>query len=785
MTDLSAFAGGRAQQANFGGDNYAPITFASGPAPKPSLHQLPPGIQDFSGRASDVAEIERLADHSGSGPSVINVFGAPGIGKSALTMHVAHRLMERYDQIQLYAELGELDDQVPASTHVLQRFVAALDPSAAVIPIGAQDLPARYRSLLSGYRCLIVLDDAQSADQIADLVPGTSKSVVLVTSRAPLVTVQGIIPYHLGLMSPAESLGLLSAVSRRTWPDGRPPDAAVGLVEQCGRLPLALRIVGAILKKKPHWTLEKVAGNLAEEATRLEKLAEGQLDVHSCFEVSYRHLSTNEARAFRLLSLLPLGLFKLRDAACFLQQSEGDAEHVIETLVDAQLLETEDGRYFRFHDLLRLYARERSQVAADDPDGTRVALFVQGLAAEFLQSYSRCLRENRWTGPRRLRELGRASRERFQAKPDSLYLPTRLIPASETAGLPRSWHDLLALDQRVLVLGAGGTGKTVLADRICYEIAAAQQSAAAAYEVGFTVRLRQRGDRAQTLERLIADAVRSRYHLDLPQETLTTLLRERRAVLIFDGLDEMPVSAQSQVMRDINAFCSSYPSVRVVVTSRPVPAIKSIEAAAFQRYEIAPITDADISLYITRWAAVAKTAPNAYASLLKAISSSGISRGWLSTPLLMTQLITTYDMTGAVPQREVELYDTTYSILFENRDALRGIRRSRGLSAQQLGRLVSYLAYQLKARTGVSGIPEQEFLDLLVSYFHTADAGRGGEFSSPREMRRISDDVAALDLPVRRTLEDSPDGEPRWSVTRDAFSEYLAARWILDGGSPN
>jgi hypothetical protein len=487
VTGLSAHAGGRAQQANFGGDNYAPIIFAGNPAPAPSLHQLPPGIHDFSGRTADIAEVERMIGSPGGGPSVVNVFGAPGIGKSALLVHVAHRLAEKLEEIQLYAELGELDGQVPTSTQVLQRFVAALDPATTGIPVSAQELPARFRSLLSGRRCLVVLDNAQSPDQIADLIPGTAKSAVLVTSRASLAAVQGILPYHLGLMSPAESLELLSSVSRRTWPEGQVPDAAHRLINQCGRLPMALRIVGAILKKKPHWTLEKVAADLAGEQTRLAKLAEGPLDIRSCFEVSYRHLGNEEAQAFRLLSLLPLAQFKLRHAASFLRQSEHYAEDVIEALVDAQLLETDDGRYFRFHDLLRLYARERSQAAHDDPDGARAARFLQELMGEFMHAYTRCIRENKWTVPRpdRISLPSLAWQDTtLQAAPDALYVPTRLTPVGRPAEPECAWHDLLGQHQRILILGAAGTGKTVLADRICYEIAAVPYSSTRLYDVG-------------------------------------------------------------------------------------------------------------------------------------------------------------------------------------------------------------------------------------------------------------------------------------------------------------
>lgn len=776
MVGVSAFAGDQARQANFGGDNYAPIVFAGSPAPAPSLHQLPAGIHDFSGRAEDVAEIERIAGSSGGGPCIINILGAPGIGKSALAVHVAHRLAERLDQVQLYAELGELDGQVPTSAQILQRLVAALDPATATIPVSAQELPARYRSLLSGRRCLVLLDNAQSAHQIADLVPGTAVSVVLVTSRASLAAVQGILPYHLGLMSSAESLVLLSRVSGRAWPDVHPPDAAHALINQCGRLPLALRIVGATLKKKPHWTLERVAGDLAAEQTRLAKLTEAPLDVRSCFEVSFRQLSEDDAQAFRLLSLLPLALFKPRHAASFLQRPEDYAEQVVETLVDAQLLETDDGRFYRFHDLLRLYGRERSRAAGDDPDGVRATRFLEALTGEFEASYTRCLRENSWTGLRGGFSWPSARRPdaSFQAAPDTLYVRTRLVSAGEPDGPAHSWDALLSRHQRVLVLGAGGMGKTILADRICYEIAANHAGGARRYDVGFAVPLRLRSNNEQSLEMLIADAVRARYRLDLPLETLVMLLRDRQAVVIFDGLDELPPHGRDRTARDITDFSSTYPSAKVVMTSRPGPAFAPVK---FSPYRIAPFTDADIAAYIERWSEVAKTAPDAHAGLLTAIGSAEIRRDWLATPLLMTQLIAMYDQTGAVPRQEIDLYDVTYSVLFERRDAFRGIRRTY-LPPRTTGRLVSYLAYELKAVAGVLGVSDSEFHRLLKAFVDPAAVP-----ADLRNVRDLADSLAALGLPVRRIAGDAADGEPRWSVTRDSFSEYLAARWITEGAT--
>ena len=163
---------------------------------------------------------------------------------------------------------------------------------------------------------------------------------------------------------------------------------------------------------------------------------------------------------------------------------------------------------------------------------------------------------------------------------------------------------------------AQGTGKTVLADRICYEIAAVPGSATLPYDVGFAAPLRQRSDHHQNLEMLIVEATRSRYELDLPQETLSTLLRDQNAVVIFDGLDEVPFSSRDRVVLDISAFCVAHPSVKVIVTSRPGSADAPGVVANFPQYEIAHLTEDDITTYIGRWSAVAEVEPDSYAQEL-------------------------------------------------------------------------------------------------------------------------------------------------------------------------
>ncbi|MDC2961314.1 NB-ARC domain-containing protein [Streptomyces gilvifuscus] len=721
--------------------------------------------RDFSGRIADVEDVETLAEGV---PSVIDIYGAPGVGKSALAVHVAHRLLPRIWDIQLYADLGEQNGEVPTAEQILQRFLADLDPATINIPVGSKDLPQRYRSQLSGRSCLILLDNAQTAEQVAHLIPGSGNCVVLITSRVPLATLEGVSLHHLDLMSREESLILLSQVSGRDWSGAQDKELAHTLVGQCGRLPLALRIAGAILKKKRHWPLQRLVDELSDERTRLARLAEGSLDVRSSFEISYRNLPDKTARAFRLLSLLPLTRFEARHAGVFLEMSEQRALRILEELVDVQLLETTDGILFGYHDLLRLFARERCQLAQDDPGGARREHFLAIFTSDFLEAYSTRLLNSQWSES----NLTNFSLRRRISDPDTLYVKQRLVGQDSL----ETWLDVLRKNAKVLVVGGAGTGKTVLADRICYEVAG--QRDGGLFDAAFTVALRRRSDQHQSLERLIRDSVVFRHNLIMPSETLELLLDGRRTLIVFDGLDELTVSERARVRADVTAFCTAHPQTKVVVTSRPGTSTADFDTNGFVRYELALFSSSDIHRYLTRWTSVTGMPPQSTHRLLEALGQSAPSADWLSNPLLLAQLAAVYEQYGFLPRKVSDLYRSTYELLFTGRESLRGLRRSI-LPPQELGRLVCYLAYEFVTRPiGMGDMSSAEFLDTLSRTLHRLHPDWGA-----REAPELFRLLAESDYPVRQISGGFAGEGPWWALVRDPFGQYLAARCIVDRAS--
>jgi hypothetical protein len=313
------------------------------------------------------------------------VAGQAGIGKTALAVHVAHRLRDRFPDGQLYVNLrGAQQQQLPA-TLVLGRFLRALGVDGAAIPEDAEEREALYRARLADRRVLVVLDNAAGEAQVRPLLPGTPGCGVLVTSRARLAGLEGARLVHLDVLEEPQALELVGRIvgAERVAAE---PDAAAQIVGFCGRLPLAIRVAGARLAARPGWPLSRLAELLADARRRLDQLAAGDLEVRASLALSYQALSVEQQRALRLLSLLEVGDVSTWLAGPLLGVGHDQAEALVEGLADAQLLELAAGgptaaSRYRLHDLIRLYARERS--AAEDGPPERTAALA-GVAAGWL-----------------------------------------------------------------------------------------------------------------------------------------------------------------------------------------------------------------------------------------------------------------------------------------------------------------------------------------------------------------------------------------------------------------
>ncbi|MEV4433923.1 BTAD domain-containing putative transcriptional regulator [Streptomyces sp. NPDC049585] len=336
--------------------------------------QLPATVPDFTGRTSFVDELsDQLATADGSIMAVSAVAGIGGVGKTTLAVHVAHAARNHFPDGQLYVDL-QGTGPVPAEPEaVLGSFLRALGIPDSAIPEGVEERAALFRSTLDGRRVLTLLDNARDAAQVRPLLPGNEGCAALVTSRSRMVDLAGAHLVDLDVMSPDEALVLFTRIVGPERVEAE-RDAAMDVVAACGFLPLAIRIAASRLAARRTWTVSVLARKLADERRRLDELRAGDLAVKATFELGYGQLEPAQARAFRLLGLADGPDISLAAAAAVLDLGHEETEELLESLVDTSLLESAAPGRYRFHDLVRLYARSCAERDEHPPAERAAAL---------------------------------------------------------------------------------------------------------------------------------------------------------------------------------------------------------------------------------------------------------------------------------------------------------------------------------------------------------------------------------------------------------------------------
>ncbi len=325
-----------------------------------------------------------------------------GVGKTALVLDWAHRAAGEFPDGQLYADLQGHGPGKPLEPEaVLAAFLRALGRDRAEEIPTAAERAAFFRSLLSDKRVLLVLDNVHSAKQVRLLVPGVATcSVVIVGRRSlPGLAVHNAVErVKVDRLPSADAVRLLElAIGDRVT---REPASARLIAQQCGGLPLALRIVAERAVARPHRSLGRLADQLSCEHARLallETSEDPETAVRTAFSWTYRGLTEPEAAAFRAIGSHPGRLFGIHAIAALANEAVRRAESTVDGLVAAHLVTERGPDRYEMHDLLRLYAAELAE-RRDDPEPRDAGLLR--LYDHYLHTADRA---NRVLMPHRLR----------------------------------------------------------------------------------------------------------------------------------------------------------------------------------------------------------------------------------------------------------------------------------------------------------------------------------------------------------------------------------------------
>ncbi|WP_165966398.1 BTAD domain-containing putative transcriptional regulator [Actinomadura sp. 7K507] len=358
------------------------------PAPQPSAglagpaavtpvpRQLPRTIADFGGREEVLGEVldavtGNCASDDPPDVPVVVLTGRGGVGKTALAVRAAHLLSSDFPDGQLFLQLRP---RVPdGSASLVEQLLRSLRLHSDTIPPDLEGRIAMYRSVLAGLRVLVVIDGAFYRDDITPFLPGTHGCAAIVTCGQHISHLEGVHQIQVGpLDEPTANDLLMTLIGDRRM--NAEPEAARELFRLCEGIPMALRIVSAKLRARPHWPISHMVGQLRDETRRLDELSFEGASVRATIAMAYDLLDEAAQRLLRRLSLVGTTDFAFWVGVPLLDTDIAYAEYLFQQLVSVHLVEptvTGDGVVrFRLHDLVRIYAAERC--SADESTADRL-----------------------------------------------------------------------------------------------------------------------------------------------------------------------------------------------------------------------------------------------------------------------------------------------------------------------------------------------------------------------------------------------------------------------------
>jgi DNA-binding SARP family transcriptional activator/tetratricopeptide (TPR) repeat protein len=357
----------------------------------PVPRTLPRRPSELVGRSAELAMVVAAATASTDRAVVVAVTGLTGVGKSALALEAGHSLRARFPDGALYHDAAN-DPNGPGAAGALPTFLRLLGVHPEAVPPDRESRAGLFRSLLDGRRVLVVVDNLASAgatgDDVTDLLPATSGSMAITTSRSFLPRLGATHRVPLRSLGPDDTMALLARI---VGPErvAAEPEGAREVARLAAGMPLAIRIVGGRAVQRPDLSLEDVADRL-DRVGLAGDVPDDMGVLRSGLDQVLDGLPAPARRVVEAVAHLPVDTFSGWVAGAVLgDRRAGDAalDVVLEaSLVDPVVREDHETQY-RLHDLVRAYVRGRVDRPTDaghdlaGPGGAElVAVATWGLA---------------------------------------------------------------------------------------------------------------------------------------------------------------------------------------------------------------------------------------------------------------------------------------------------------------------------------------------------------------------------------------------------------------------
>jgi tetratricopeptide (TPR) repeat protein len=376
--------------------------------------QTLPGHAELVGREEELATIVRNASPvpspskaSGTVIALQTLSGMAGVGKSLLALHAARRLAPLYPDGAVHLDLqAHSPGREPLGPEAaLTALCRTFGVPATSLPPDLDGLVGLWRGLIGNRRAVVILDDAAGPDQLRPLLPGTSPSLIIVTSRRRLTGLPGIRSIQLGVLPPQDAIALFRSVAgaERT----RRTNEVADIVRLAGHLPLAVELAAGRLASRPSWTTAHLLHRLTHGQGRLREIRDGARgEISRAFDISYRTLTSEEQTVFRFLGLRFGPDVDAYGIAALSGLQYDTVEDVVEALLDAHLIQEPAAERYTLHDLLGEYSRalvlsDETESARDQAVRRMIDFYLQASEAADRMIHPRGLRPDRPPPPPR------------------------------------------------------------------------------------------------------------------------------------------------------------------------------------------------------------------------------------------------------------------------------------------------------------------------------------------------------------------------------------------------